>query len=133
MKKCTYCGKEYPEEAVVCTIDQEPLESDSPAPEPTPASDPEPVDENTNEAQASNTEATIEAPEGFQYLGMFDPFEVQHLLNRLEAENIRFLIDKTERISATFRTLYKTSFIEIFVRQEDYERANQIVSADWKI
>jgi hypothetical protein len=26
MKKCTYCGKEYPDEAEVCAIDQEPLE-----------------------------------------------------------------------------------------------------------
>jgi hypothetical protein len=26
MKKCTYCGKEYPDEAEVCAIDHEPLE-----------------------------------------------------------------------------------------------------------
>jgi hypothetical protein len=25
MKKCTYCGKEYPDEATVCPLDQEPL------------------------------------------------------------------------------------------------------------
>jgi hypothetical protein len=30
MKKCPYCGKEYPDEASVCAIDQEPLESDPP-------------------------------------------------------------------------------------------------------
>jgi hypothetical protein len=32
MKKCTYCGKEYPEEALVCAIDHEPFESDIPKP-----------------------------------------------------------------------------------------------------
>ena len=28
MKKCTYCGKEYPDEAEVCAIDQQPLVRD---------------------------------------------------------------------------------------------------------
>jgi len=32
MKKCTYCGKEYPDEATVCTVDQQSLTADgSPA------------------------------------------------------------------------------------------------------
>ena len=26
MKKCTYCGKEYPDEASVCAVDEQPLE-----------------------------------------------------------------------------------------------------------
>jgi len=32
MKKCTYCGKQYPDEALVCGIDQNPLESIVPPP-----------------------------------------------------------------------------------------------------
>jgi len=41
MKKCTYCGQEYPDDATVCTIDQKPLtpvgQSDAPAPARIPA------------------------------------------------------------------------------------------------
>ncbi|HXS67216.1 MAG TPA: hypothetical protein VN761_00135 [Candidatus Polarisedimenticolia bacterium] len=31
MKKCTYCGQEYPDDATVCAIDQQPLVSDAPS------------------------------------------------------------------------------------------------------
>jgi len=31
MKKCTYCGKEHPDEATACSIDQQPLVSSDPA------------------------------------------------------------------------------------------------------
>jgi hypothetical protein len=34
MKRCTYCGKEYPDEASECTIDHQPLASSIPEPEP---------------------------------------------------------------------------------------------------
>lgn len=36
MKKCTYCGKEYPDEATVCTVDQRPLADANPAAAPAP-------------------------------------------------------------------------------------------------
>lgn len=29
MKKCSYCGAEYPDDAAVCTVDQSPLDSPS--------------------------------------------------------------------------------------------------------
>jgi hypothetical protein len=32
MKRCTYCGKEYPDEAEICAIDQGPLQEDPEAP-----------------------------------------------------------------------------------------------------
>ena len=34
MKKCPYCGKLFPNEAVVCDVDQQPLQPDVPAPTP---------------------------------------------------------------------------------------------------
>ena len=30
MKKCTWCGKEYPDDATVCAMDQQPLQSNIP-------------------------------------------------------------------------------------------------------
>ncbi len=37
MKKCTYCGKNYPEQTQVCPTDGYPLESDQPPPIPDPS------------------------------------------------------------------------------------------------
>lgn len=34
MKRCSYCGAEYPDDSVMCTLDQTPLESSNPAPVP---------------------------------------------------------------------------------------------------
>ena len=41
MKKCTYCGKEYPDEATVCERDEQPL-IDPNAPKPPPITKPKP-------------------------------------------------------------------------------------------
>lgn len=39
MKECTYCGKEYPDEAMVCQIDAQPLRSKIPKKTPAPTSE----------------------------------------------------------------------------------------------
>jgi hypothetical protein len=126
MKKCTYCGKEYPEDAVVCAIDQEPLQSDSPAP----AADP--VDGDSAAAPVPADDG-FEVPEGYLLLGSFDAFEAARLLRQFEPDGIRFLIDRIEKSLETGRGVRKQNLIQIYVHQEDQERANQILSQDWKV
>ena len=98
MKKCTYCGKKYPEEALVCAIDHEPLESDIPKPN---------LNSEVNNLDPVETEAQVDeepdVPEGFRCLGKFDTFEASRLLKRFETEKIRFLIDRIEKSVETGR------------------------------
>jgi len=128
MKKCTDCGKEYPDETQVCAIDQEPLQSDAP----TPASESEITIQTPTEISVPiNGESDL--PEGFSRLGIFDPFEANRMLQRFEADSIRFLIDKVEKQVVTARGIWKTNLIEICVHQDELERANRIMTADWQV
>ena len=128
MKKCTYCGKEYPEEALVCAIDQEPLQSDTPMPN----SVSEVINSDSDETPIQADEET-EMPDGFQCLGKFDPYEASRLLKRFETDGIRFLIDRIEKSVETGRGFRKVGLIEIDVHQGDYETANKILLEDWKV
>jgi len=71
-------------------------------------------------------------PEGFSRLGIFDPFEANRMLQRFEADGIRFLIDRVEKQVVTARGIRKTNLIEICVHQDELERANRIMTADWQ-
>ena len=125
MKKCTYCGKEYPEDAVVCVIDEHPLESDQPAPVPEPVSEAVGEDSKVSVVQAQNpppasTDEMREVPEGFVLLGDMDPLEVNDLLGQFQTEGIRFLIDEVVRTRLTGRGSRKVYLVEICVHQDDY-------------
>ena len=129
MKKCPWCGKEYPDEVSVCAIDQNPLESCDPEP-PAPASE-------TDAVEASETlnqrDADTGVPEGFRCLGKFDPFEADSLLKQFVDGGIRFQIAKVEGQVPTGRGFRKMGLIEIYVHQDDEERAGKIFTADWKV
>jgi hypothetical protein len=43
MKQCTYCGKDYPDEASICAIDEQPLREIVPAPSVPNSINPEPT------------------------------------------------------------------------------------------
>jgi len=72
-------------------------------------------------------------------LGKFGGFEAERLLKQFTVEGIRFLIDKIDGsvFSAGGLTrgagYTKTALIEIFVPQNDEEKATKIVRADWKV
>jgi Putative prokaryotic signal transducing protein len=68
--------------------------------------------------------------EQFQSIGRFDPFEAKRLLRCFEEAGLRFRIDPQSVIapSRKWTRLHRYNFIEIFVHEEDYERAKRIIS-----
>jgi hypothetical protein len=134
MKKCPWCGREYPDEVAVCAIDQNPLESSSSNPAPPAEALVKPqIDCAESSDLPSPKDEETEVPEGFRYLGGFDALEAGRLLRQFEDAGIRFQIDRVERRVPTIRGFRNMSLIEIYVHQDDDERAGKIFTADWKV
>jgi hypothetical protein len=138
MKTCSYCGAEYPDDAVMCAIDQTPLESNNPAPAPPPAEpqssdEVQPVPSPQDETPAPEAEDP-DMPEGFRSFGKRDPLEAASLLKQFEDAGIRFQINRVEERVFSSRGGYRSiGMIKIYVHLDDEEKAHQIISADWKV
>jgi hypothetical protein len=134
MKKCPWCGQKYPDEVSVCAIDQSPLESGDPMPAPTVSKSQEPETDQVEPPPPSEEAEDTGAPDGFRLLGAFDAFEADRLLKRFSEIDIRFEINRIERREQGRRTGFRTvAYIQIFIHADDYEKANQILTADWKV
>jgi len=133
MKKCPWCGQEYPDEVLVCTIDRNPLESCDPV---APIAEPQAsASGKADFAEKTEPEAgSTGTPDGFRWLGVLETFEANRLLKQFLEADIRFQIDNIERRERSGSTSYRTvRYIVIFVHADDYEKANQLLTADWKV
>ena len=128
MKRCTYCGKEYSDDAVVCAIDQEPLDSDQPDPS---------AALFTNSSASSNSIPSvndIELPDGFIPLEIVDPEDAPRIIQRLQYADIHGIIATTEMLAEPdSRGSRKKTFIYFAVHTKDEERARKIIFDDCKV
>lgn len=128
MKRCPYCGAKYSAGATVCATDETPLE-DLDAPMPAPAV-PDPIQSLVG---AGDESAEPDAPEGFRFLGTFDPLDADRLLQRFLDAGLQFQIDRVERRTPSRGAYRPMGYIQIFVRERDYDNAFKMMSADWKV
>jgi len=117
MKKCTYCGKEYPDDAKVCAIDQEPLASDK------------------TEVKPDAAGAKQEVPDGFIFLCAFEPLEAARILRRFEDVGIDYFTEKGEimQLDLPVGGHQMVPRIGIFVQVHDEERAKNVAYEDYMV
>jgi Cupin domain len=72
-------------------------------------------------------------PDGFLCIGRFEPSDADRLIRRFETDGIRFQIDKVEIPVRTSGGSGRVAQIEIFVDQDDVEKANTMVREDLKL
>jgi hypothetical protein len=74
-------------------------------------------------------QADESSDEEFRSFGRFDPFEAERLLSRFQETGIRFQVDPESIIAPNrgWTRFYRYNFVEIFVHQEDEERARRIL------
>lgn len=130
MKRCPYCGVKYPADTINCATDGTELEDlDAPKPSPPP---PTPEVEGSK-IETGPMDVGNEAPEGFVCLGSFEPFDADRMLQQFVGANLRFQIDRDDRMVMSRGAYRQRGVIEIFVHKDDYDPAFKIMSADWKV
>ena len=72
-----------------------------------------------------NGQAGTDAPDGYEFLGKFEPRDAEHILKQLEEERIPFQIDAPEEARPS--AYRRSHWIFIFVRREHMNRAGAIV------
>ena len=137
MKKCPWCGHEYPDQASVSAIDQSPLQPRDPVPSAGVSQLKESSGAGRESIETAGQEEEVKitaAPDGFRAMGAFDAFEANPLLKRFLDADIRFQIDTIERRERSGSSNYRTvGYVQIFIHTDDYEKADQIRTADWKV
>ena len=73
--------------------------------------------------------------EQFRSFGRFDPFDAKRLLKRFGEADLRFQIDPQSFVAATPRATRRRRYnsIEIFIHEEDEERARRILGQNLRV
>jgi hypothetical protein len=129
MKKCSYCGAEYPDDAVMCAIDHTPFECPS-EPSPPPESerlDPEPKRSEHDFAPLSavDRQKDLVTLATCRTLG-----EADMVVSRLRAEGIETFLPDESLMQVIGWNLNTYGYVRVQIAPKDYDAARDLLAGD---
>ena len=82
MNKCPWCGKEYPDEILVCVIDQNPLEPSNPEPS-----------ASASEKSETGSAEMADRPDVYEFFGTYSNEDARLLLDAFISDDIDYTLD----------------------------------------
>ena len=122
MKKCSYCGAEYPDDAVICAIDHTPFER--PAEQPAEASTPEPK---KPEYRFPPISAEDRGKDFVTLVTCASLPAADIILGRLEAAGIEASIPDESMMNMMGGGLGAFGFVRVQIATKDYDAAKELL------
>jgi hypothetical protein len=129
MKKCSYCGAEYPDDAVMCAIDNTPFERPSePSPPPEPIRS-EPVAKRPEYAFAPLSEAD-QRKDLVTLVSCRTLVEADMVVSRLQAAGIDAFLPDESLMQVIGWNLNTYGFVRVQIAPKDYDAARDLLDGN---
>jgi hypothetical protein len=130
MKKCSYCGADYPDDAVVCAVDHTPLDRPAEPPsEPEPPGEPKPPSREPNRPEF-NFPPLSEADRQQDLVTLVSCrtlLAADMVVSRLRAAEIEAFLPDESLMQAISWNLNTFGYVRVQVAPKDYDAAKELL------
>ena len=121
MKKCSYCGAEYPDDAVICAIDHTPFECPN---EPQPQSQPEP---SRPEYELGSLSVADRQQDLVTLVRCRTLVEADMVVSRLQAAGIQTFLPDESLMQTIAWNVNTYGYVRVQIAPKDYEAARELL------